>query len=114
MQYRRNISFRENKDEDLIAVLGPFFTDDEEVRKKSSGDFSHFVRELMRDGLKWRQAVSQGVVQDPKYGVFGVPVHPNPVIPSVMGYPGTVTTPRPSKPSREELRAQKEALLDKL
>jgi hypothetical protein len=47
---KRNLIFRPRKDNDLISVLIAHG-----VGPSGNGDFSHVCRELMRDGLRYRQ-----------------------------------------------------------
>jgi hypothetical protein len=55
---KRNVNLRPRKDNDLLAEVKKFGLDE-----RGNGDFSHFCRELMRDGLKYRLLVSTGQVK---------------------------------------------------
>lgn len=52
---KRNLNIRPRKDEDLLLAI-----------KKAgyanfgNGDYSHYVRELMRDGIRLRQLIKSG------------------------------------------------------
>jgi hypothetical protein len=46
---RRQLNLRPRKDDDLLQLLVDYGLD-----KPKSGDFAHFCRELMRDGMRFR------------------------------------------------------------
>ncbi len=54
---KRNLNLRPRKDDDLLQVVK------EEGFESQKGDYSHFVRELMRDGLRFRMMKKMGKLQ---------------------------------------------------
>lgn len=53
---KRNLNIRPRKDTDLLTAITKAGFDVE----NGNGDYSHFCRELMRDGLRFRQLVKSG------------------------------------------------------
>ncbi|ALA07137.1 hypothetical protein SECTIM467_7 [Brevibacillus phage SecTim467] len=55
---RRNMYLRARKDRDLLQVVK-----DAGLDVDGNGDFAHFIRELMRDGVRYRHLVATGQLQ---------------------------------------------------
>jgi hypothetical protein len=52
---KRQLNLRPRKDNDLLSVVKK-----EGLDEQGGGDYSHFVRELMRDGIRFRNLVRSG------------------------------------------------------
>lgn len=61
---KRNLYLRPRKDADLLEVVV-----EAGLADGTGGDYSHFIRELVRDGLRYREMLKSGML----HGGFRLP-----------------------------------------